>query len=171
VGGAEGGQAGEVDRGSEEIEVGADALPSAHTSSAGAVAAAHQVSDLAFNLGAGGAVVGFPCRIGLLVAGGGQAGFVVSDGDAAAGFRGGAPGGQRAGGAGGAEVGPAGVPGVSGDPADGHGDLVGAGDGAGGEVDGELVLGEWPAGATGPWTFSRAWTPASSRCCRTSPAP
>jgi len=146
VGEAEGGQAGEVDGGGEEVEVGADTQLSAHAGASSAVAAAHQVGDLALDFRAGGAVVGFPRWVGLFVAGGGQAGFVVADGDSAAGLGGGALSGQGAGGAGGAELGLAGMAGVTGDSPDRHGDLVGAGDGAGVQVDVELVLGELPGG-------------------------
>jgi hypothetical protein len=60
AGDAEGGEAGEVDCGGQEGEVGGDASASAHAGAAAAVAAAHEVGDLAFDLGAGGPVVGTP---------------------------------------------------------------------------------------------------------------
>jgi hypothetical protein len=49
-------------------------------------AAAHEVGDLAFDLGVGGAVVGAPGGVGLPGAGDSEAGFVVADGDAVAGL-------------------------------------------------------------------------------------
>jgi hypothetical protein len=69
VGDPEGGQAGEVDRGGEEVEIGADTQESPRAGTAAAVAAAHQMGDLAFDLGAGGPVVGLPGGIGLLEVG------------------------------------------------------------------------------------------------------
>ena len=92
VGQAEGGQAGEVDRGGEEVEVGGDTQLSAHAGAPTAVAAAHEVGDLAFNFRAGGPVVGPPGRVGLAGTGGGRLGFPAADGDAATGLGVGAPG-------------------------------------------------------------------------------
>lgn len=84
VGEAEGGESGEVDGGGEEGEVGGDAVPAAYAGASAAVAAAHEVGDFAFDFGSGGPVVGLPG--GILLAGGGEVGFVVADGDAAAGL-------------------------------------------------------------------------------------
>lgn len=52
VGQPEGGEAGEVDGGGEEAEVGADFVAAAHPGAASAVASAHEVADFAFDLGA-----------------------------------------------------------------------------------------------------------------------
>ena len=77
------GQAGEVDRGGEEREVGVDLVGAADAGAASAVSAAHQVADLAFDLGAGGAVVGVPGGVGLAGAGVGEGLLVRADGDRA----------------------------------------------------------------------------------------
>ena len=103
----EGGKAGEVLCGGEEVEVGVDFASAAHPGTASAVAAAHQVADLAFHFGAGGAVVVGPVGVVLVAAGGGEVLFVTVDGDLAAGGRGGALGAQRTAGAGVGEVGDA----------------------------------------------------------------
>jgi hypothetical protein len=65
------GEAGEVDRGGEEGEVGADAQGAAHAGAASAVAASDEVGQFAFDLGSGGLVVGLPARLLLPGAGGG----------------------------------------------------------------------------------------------------
>ena len=59
----------------------------ADSGAAPAVAAAHQVTDLAFHLGPGGPVVGDPGGIGLGGAGTGQLSLVGADRDGAAGGR------------------------------------------------------------------------------------
>src|ERR1019366_1889218 len=133
-------EAGQVDRGGEEGEVGGDLDQPTDAGAAAAVAAAHQVADLAFDLGPGGPVAGLPRRVLLAGAGGGEAGLVRADGDRAAFSGGGALGCQRAGPACCAEPGCPGVPPGSGP--DGHGDAGRAGDGLAVEVDGEAVLGE-----------------------------
>src|SRR6266699_4500361 len=60
---SEPGQAGEVVRGGEEVEVGVDFGGAAYTGSASTVAVSHQVGELPFDLGAGGPVVGDPPRV------------------------------------------------------------------------------------------------------------
>ena len=112
------------------------------------MAAAHQVTDLAFHLGPGGLVISLPGGAGLCLAGGGQPGLVRADGDRAAAFGGGALGGQRAGAAGRAEPGLPGVAVTAAGP-DGRGDARGAGDGLAIKIDGEPVLGKV--------TFHRRW--------------
>ena len=104
------------------------------------MAAAHQVADLAFDLGPGCPVVSFPGRVGLGLPGGGQPGLVRADGDRAAFCGGGALGCQRAGPAGRGEPGGPGVP-PGGGP-DGDSDPGRAGDGLAVEVDGEAVFGK-----------------------------
>ena len=98
----------------------------ANAGAAAAVAAPHQVGDLAFHLGSGGGVVGTPGGVGLGGAGPGQLLLVGADRDDAAGGRGGALRGQRAIGAGGAERGDTAA---ALDGADRHAHLPGAGDG------------------------------------------
>src|SRR5574341_2498368 len=132
---------GKVDRGSQQAEVRGHLGPAPHPGAAAAVAAAHQMAEFAFDLGAGGRVVGAPGRIGLAGAGGGQQGLVRTDGDGPAALGAGAAGGQGAGGAGRAEGGLAGVA-LGAGGADRHGDATGAGDGASGQVDGEAVFAE-----------------------------
>src|SRR5262249_45045230 len=83
VGDAEGGEAGKVGRGGEEVEVSGDTGLAAHAGAAAAVAAAHQVGDLAFDFRSGGAVVGSPGRIGLPGTGSRQMRFPAADGDTA----------------------------------------------------------------------------------------
>src|ERR1019366_796139 len=58
-------EAGEVDRSGEEGKVGADPGSASDTGSPAAVAAAHEMADLAFDLRAGGPVVGPPGRVAL----------------------------------------------------------------------------------------------------------
>jgi hypothetical protein len=164
------GESGEVDRGSEESEVGADTQGAAHSSPTPAVAAAYEVGEFAFDFGSGGLVVGLPRLVALTVPGGGEAGFVAADADAPAGLGSGAHVDQGAGAAVHTELGLAGEFLVAAHRPDGDGDAVRAGDGLGLQVDVELVLGI-PPGATGGWTFVIASIPASSRRCRISPAP
>jgi hypothetical protein len=104
------------------------------------VTAAHQVADLALDLGPGGPVVSPPGRVCLADAGGGQPGLVRADGDRAAFFGGGALGGQWADAAGCGEPGSPGM--APGGGPDGHGDAGRAGDRLAAQVDGEAVLGE-----------------------------
>ncbi len=70
-------EAGQVDRGGEQGEVGGDLGGAAHSGAAPAVAAAHQVTDLAFHFRAGRPVVGDPGGIGLGGAGAGQFGLIA----------------------------------------------------------------------------------------------
>ena len=81
---AEHGEAGEVVCGGEQVEVGGDLRRAAHSGAAAAVPAAHQVSDLAFHLGAGGSVVSLPVRVALAGPGPGELFFVGADIDGAA---------------------------------------------------------------------------------------
>jgi len=101
----------------------------------------HQVTDLAFDLGSGGPVVGDPGRVGLV--GVGQGVLVWADADGATGRGGGALLAQRAPGAGRPEVG--GATTVCG-RADRRGEPAGTADRARVEVDLEAVLAEPPAG-------------------------
>jgi hypothetical protein len=93
VGDSEHAEAGQVDRSGKQAEVSGDLDQSADAGAAAAVAAAHQVADLAFDLGPGGPVVRLPGRVSLGLPGGGQAGLVRADGDRAAVLGGGALGG------------------------------------------------------------------------------
>jgi hypothetical protein len=56
----ESGQAGEVDGGGEEGEVGGDSPGAAHADAASGVAVADKVGEFSFGLGSGGPVVGLP---------------------------------------------------------------------------------------------------------------
>ena len=108
-------------------------------------AAANEVADLAFDLGAGRAVVGLPVGVALPAARGGQVPLVAGDLDGAPAGGVGALRPQRAIGAGGAERGLAVAVAVA---ADADGGPGGAGDGVVVEVDVEGVLGE-PSAAPG----------------------
>src|SRR5205814_9013423 len=108
---------------------------------ASAVAAAHQMADLAFDFRAGSPVVGLPGGIGLAGAAGDQVCFVVADGDGAAGCGSGALGSQWAPGAGIAELSDPGVA-LAVEGADGRSGPSRAGHGPGIQVDIETVLGE-----------------------------
>jgi hypothetical protein len=77
----EGGQAGQVDRGGQQLEVLSHTHQPTDSSAAAAVAAAQQVGEFAFDLGSGGAVVGQPGGAALAGAGGGQGGLLGMDGD------------------------------------------------------------------------------------------
>ena len=123
---AEGCQAGQVVGGGEQVEVGGDFGPSSHSCSSPAVASSHQVSELAFDLGSGGPVVGDPLGVLRLGAGFGQDRLMAADVDSAAGVCGGAVGSQRAVGTGRFEVGRA----VAGWAA-ADGDLLASGAGVG----------------------------------------
>jgi len=72
MGQPEHGEAGQVDPGGEQSEVGGALEPSADPGPSSAVPAAHQVADLAFDLGSGGGVVGLPAGVGLAGAGASQ---------------------------------------------------------------------------------------------------
>ena len=106
------------------------------------MSAAHEVGELALDLGARGAVVVLPAG-SRWRAGAGERFFVGTDADGAPAGRRGALGSQGAGGTGVFEVGHAAAVAVT---ADRHGDTGGAGDGAGADVDVEAVLGEEAAG-------------------------
>jgi hypothetical protein len=64
--------------GDEQAEVGSDFVVSSHPGSSAAVAASHQVSEFAFDLGPGLSVVVTPSGIVRLSAGFGQEGFVAA---------------------------------------------------------------------------------------------
>jgi len=83
MGQPEHGEAGQVDPGGEQSEVGGALEPSADPGPSSAVPAAHQVADLAFDLGSGGGVVGLPAGVGLAGAGASQRFLVGADADAA----------------------------------------------------------------------------------------
>jgi hypothetical protein len=76
---------GQVDRGGEQGEVGANLDGAANAGTAAAVATAHQVSYLAFPFRPGGGVVGAPGRVGLGGAGPGQLLLVGAEGHGAPG--------------------------------------------------------------------------------------
>ena len=139
----EGGEAGQVDRGGQQLEVLGHPHQPPHAGAPAAVAAAQQVGELALDLGPGGPVVGQPGGIALAGTGGGQVGLVGMDGDDPAADAAGAGLAQRADAAGDAEPGPATA---AAGRADRHGHPRRAGHRAGLEVDAELVLGEAAAG-------------------------
>ena len=132
-------EAGQVDRGGEQGEVGGDLGQPAYPGSSPAVLAAHQVADLAFDLRAGRGVVSLPGRVALAGPGAGQLGLECTDGDGATGRGGGAPFAQRAAGAGRPEARGARPVAAA---ADRRGDCARAGDGVTVQVDVEAVLGE-----------------------------
>ena len=107
---AEHAQPGEVDRGSQQAEVRGNLGPAAHTGTAAAVAAAHEMAKFSFDLGTGGAVVGQPGGLGLAGPGGGKQGLMRADGDGATALGAGALAGQRTDNASRAERRLAGVP-------------------------------------------------------------
>ena len=74
-------ESGEVHRRGEKGEVGADLGPAADAGPSAAVATAHEVADLAFDLRPGGPVVGPPGRIALGRPGPDEQGFMGSNGD------------------------------------------------------------------------------------------
>lgn len=78
AGEAEYGEPGEVDRGGQEREVGGDLELAADPGAPAAVAAAHEVADLALDLRPGGLVVSPPGRVLLAEPGGGQAGLCAA---------------------------------------------------------------------------------------------
>ncbi len=82
-GDAEDAEASQIDRGGQEGEIGGDLGGAADPGSSAAVSAAHQVRDLAFHLGSGGAVVREPLRCGLALPGLSEAALVAPDPDAA----------------------------------------------------------------------------------------
>ena len=83
LGQSERGESGEVDRAGEQLEVGVDLRLAAHARASSAVLAAHEVADLALDLGARGLVVGLPGGVGLAFAGARECGLVRSDADRA----------------------------------------------------------------------------------------
>ena len=103
------------------------------------MAAAHEVTELAFDLGSGGPVVGAPGGVGLPGPGSGERGLVDADPDRAPARGGGALGAQLAGGA---RVSEAGEPASVTASADGDGDPGGAGHRVGVEIGLEAVFGE-----------------------------
>ena len=103
----EGGEAGQVNRGGQQLEVLAHPYQPAHAGAPTAVAAAEQVGQLALDLGPGGAIVGQPGGVTLAGAGGGQVGLLGVDGDHPTTHAGGAGLAQRADATGSAEPGPA----------------------------------------------------------------
>src|SRR5918994_601566 len=78
---AEGGEAGQVDRGGQQLEVLGDPDQAAHPGAPAAVTAAQQVGELALDLGPGGPVVGQPGGVAFAGAGGGEGGLVGGGGD------------------------------------------------------------------------------------------
>jgi hypothetical protein len=93
---AEDGEAGEVVGGGEQVEVGVDFCASSDSCSSAAVAASHQVSEFAFDLGAGLTVVVSPLGIVRMSAAFSQESFVAADLDGPPPGRGCAVGPQRA---------------------------------------------------------------------------
>ena len=92
----EGGEAGQVDRGGEQLEVLGDSDQAAHAGASAAVAATQQMGEFAFHLGPGRPIVGQPRGITLAGAGGAKCGLMGMDGDHATAGAGGARLAQRA---------------------------------------------------------------------------
>src|SRR5665811_473960 len=113
-----------------------------HPGTAAAVAAAHQMSDLAFDFGSGGAVVGSPFGVVLETTGIGETVPITPDTDPASAFGVGALWTQRTLDTG---VGEGGSPVPVGAPSNGDSHTVGTGHGAGVEIDVETVFGEQAA--------------------------
>ena len=149
-------EAGKVVCAGEKAEVGVDLAPAAQACSSSAVFASHQVTELAFDLGAGRSVVLSPLGVLLLMAGVGETLLVATDSDGAAALGVGALLAQRAVSAGVGEVGDPVAVGVA---ADGDCDTGRARDCVAVEVDGEAVLGEQPACRGG-----RLGLASASRC-------
>jgi hypothetical protein len=129
----------EVDGGGEKVEIGVDFGSAADAGSASAVSSPHHVAELAFDLWAGGPVIGLPVGVGLTGAGPGERSRVGRDADGASTGGVGALAAQRAVRTVLREVGESAAVDAA---ADGDGDVVGAGDGVVVEVDGEAILGE-----------------------------
>jgi len=75
------GEAGEIDRGGEEIEVRVHLRAAADTGASAAVPASHQMADLPLDLRASGCVVGLPRRICLALASAGEFLLVRAESD------------------------------------------------------------------------------------------
>ena len=71
----------QVGCGGEEVEVGVDFGSATDPGTAAAVSSAHEMSELAFDFGAGRPVVGFPVGIALEESGVGEPMFVTPDTD------------------------------------------------------------------------------------------
>ena len=87
---SEHGETRQVVGGGEEVEVGVDFGLASDSGSPAAVAASHQVGDLAFDFGSGGPVVGSPVGIVLLLSSSGETLLVTPDTDPATSLGGGA---------------------------------------------------------------------------------
>src|SRR5215211_1437010 len=148
---AEHGEAGEVLCRGEEAEVGVHFASASHAGPSSPVFASHQVAELAFDLGAGGPVIGDPVGVLLVTASVGQPLLVAANPDRAAAPGVGAVGSQGAGSAG---VGERGGPGAFAMTADRDGDPGRAGDGVGVEVDSEAIFGEPPVCRRGRLGFA-----------------
>ena len=130
--------------GGEEVEVSVDFGSAPDPGSPSAVAAAHQVTEFAFDLRPGGPVVGGPVGILLLTAGIGETLLVTADPDGAPVLGVGAVCSEHTPGAGVCEQsGPVTVTA----PSNSHRHLVGARDGVSVEIDLETVLGEPATGS------------------------
>lgn len=164
----EDGHACEVHRSRQQPEFGVDAGGAADSGAASAVAAAHEVTELALDFGSGAAVVGDPGGVGLPGAGIGEGLLVGADADRAPADGGGALRAQRALGTGLSEVG--GTATGRGGP-DRGADPGRADDRAGAEVDIELVLGNNPPAAVGAWVLQRDSIPASPSRSWNGPVP
>ena len=130
--------------GGEQAEVGSDFVLSSHPCSSAAVAASHQVSEFAFDLGPGLSIVVTPFRVLGFGAGFCQEGFVAAHLDGPPLSCGGAVGPERAGRTGRFEAGDAIARVV---PSDRDFLAGGASDGVGVEIDVELLFALTPAGS------------------------
>jgi hypothetical protein len=164
----EGGQAGQVGRGSQELPVLGHPHQPADPGAAAAMAAAQQVGELALHLGPGRPVVGPPCGIALAGTGRSQLGLARTDRDHSTPNAGGAGIAQRADTARGAEPGP---PTTATGWDDRHLNPGRAGDRLGLEVDAELVLANRPPGAVGSWVVIIGVNPWVSSQARWVPVP
>lgn len=138
----EDGEAGQVGRCGEQVEVRVKFGSSSDSCSSAAVAASHQLSQSAFHLWASASVVVTPIGVAGSGAGSGQESYVAAECDGPAPSRGGAVGAQRAVGASRFELGDAIAGFVASD-----GDFLagGAGDCLGAQVDVKVVLAVTPA--------------------------
>jgi len=150
-------EAGQVDRGREQREVGSDLGSATHPGAAATMVTTHEMGDATLHLRSGGAVVGLPSGILARLAGPGEAGLVGSHPDAASGLRRGATGDQWTRRTSCPEGSHRAM--MAGAQRSGHSRR--AGDRGGLGVDAELVLG----------TLMRNSAPAVSRCSSSSPLP
>lgn len=142
----------EVDCCGEQREIGSYLSSAADPGFSAVVFAAHQVPDLALDLGACAGVAGLPVRVCLAGAGGPQLGFVVAEVDAASLPTGGALSCQRTSGAQGTEARE--LPAL--EPPQLHDVTRGAGHGPGIQIILNSVFEKRPPGARGGWVLQNA---------------